>query len=159
MVVKRADYTAEAVAAARSVLLELTHLLEQYQAGIVVVGGWVPELSLTEAGSRHIGSLDVDVALDHHLLKEAGYKTIRQLLLSRGYRQDEQPYVFWEKVRRPSFCSWRAPESWTSTRRAKWSGIRPRSAPSPARWKAAVKPRRHRSLFVVQERGRSGLSS
>ncbi len=45
MVTKRTDYTAEAVAAARSVMLELTRLLGEYQEGIVIVGGW--------AGTRH----------------------------------------------------------------------------------------------------------
>jgi hypothetical protein len=41
MAIGRTDYTADAVAAARSVLLELTHLLGQYRDDIVVVGGWV----------------------------------------------------------------------------------------------------------------------
>ena len=46
MAVKRTDYTAEAVEAARRVLLELTRLLGEYQDGIVVIGGWVPGLLL-----------------------------------------------------------------------------------------------------------------
>ena len=44
MVAKRSDYTSDAVEAARSVLLELSRLLGEYQKGIVIVGGWVPEL-------------------------------------------------------------------------------------------------------------------
>jgi hypothetical protein len=64
----------------------------------VIVGGWVPELLLSGAGHRHTGSLDVDVALDHHILGETGYKTILQLLLSRGYRQGEQPFIFFRTV-------------------------------------------------------------
>jgi hypothetical protein len=39
MVTKRTDYTADAVEAARSVMLELTRLLGEYQEGIVIVGG------------------------------------------------------------------------------------------------------------------------
>ena len=74
MVVKRTDYTADAVEAARSVLLELTHLLGEYHDGIVIVGGWVPDLLFSAAGQRHIGSLDVDVALDHQMLQEADIK-------------------------------------------------------------------------------------
>ncbi len=50
MVTKRTDYTAEAVEAARSVKLELTRRLGEYQKGIVIVGGWVNEL-LREAGA------------------------------------------------------------------------------------------------------------
>ncbi len=44
MVTKRTDYTAEAVEAARSVMLELTRLLGEYRDGMVIIGGWVPEL-------------------------------------------------------------------------------------------------------------------
>jgi len=100
MVARRTDYTAEAVEAARSVLLELTRLLGEYQDGIVIVGGWVPQLLLSQASRRHIGSLDVDVALDHRTLREVGYKTIMQLLLGRGYCQGEQPYIFFRTVQR-----------------------------------------------------------
>jgi len=98
MVTTRTDYTAEAVEAARSVMLELTRILGEYQDGIVLIGGWVPELLLSSAGHPHTGSLDVDLALDHQSLGEAGYKTILQLLLARGYRQGEQPFTFFRTV-------------------------------------------------------------
>ena len=98
MVARRIDYTAEAVEAARSVLLELTRLLGEYQDGIVIVGGWVPQLLFSQVSRQHIGSLDVDVALDHRTLREVGYKTIMQLLLARGYRQGEQPFIFFRTV-------------------------------------------------------------
>jgi len=42
--VTRRDYTDEAVKAAKSVLIELTHLLGEYRDNIVLIGGWVPEL-------------------------------------------------------------------------------------------------------------------
>ena len=98
MVAKRVDYTAAAVEAARSVLLELTRLLGEYQEEMVIVGGWVPQLLLSQAPRQHIGSLDVDVALDHRTLREAGYRTIMQLLQARGYRQGEQPFIFFRTV-------------------------------------------------------------
>jgi hypothetical protein len=98
MVAKRSDYTRDAVEAARSVLLELTHLLGEYQEGLVIVGGWVPQLLLGQASRPHIGSLDIDVALDHRVLREVGYKTILQLLLARGNRQGEQPFIFYRLV-------------------------------------------------------------
>jgi hypothetical protein len=44
MVVKRTDYNAEAVEAARSVMLELSRVLGEYHNDMVIVGGWVPEL-------------------------------------------------------------------------------------------------------------------
>ncbi len=98
MAITRIDYTAEAVKAARSVMLELTHLLAEYRHGIVVVGGWVPELLLANARQPHTGSLDVDLALDHRALSEVGYKTILQLLHSRGYHQGKQPFSFYRTV-------------------------------------------------------------
>src|SRR4030065_1144654 len=98
MVIKRTDYNAEAVEAARSVMLELSRVLGEYQNDMVIVGGWVPDLLIEQAQRAHIGSLDVDVALNHRTLHEVGYKTILQLLLSHGYRQAEQPFVFFRTV-------------------------------------------------------------
>jgi len=98
MVAKRSDYTTEAVAAARSVLLELARLLGEYRDSVVIVGGWVPELLLSQAPRQHVGSIDVDIVLDHRKLKEIGYKTILKLLLSRGYQQSEQPFIFFRTV-------------------------------------------------------------
>ena len=98
MAIGRTDYTADAVAAARSVLLELTHLLGQYRDDIVVVGGWVPELLLPQSQVHHIGSTDVDLALNHRTLQEAGYRTIKELLLARGYREGSQPFIFHRTV-------------------------------------------------------------
>jgi len=98
MVTKRTDYTAEAVEAARSVMLELSRILGEYQDDMVIVGGWVPELLIEKAPRAHIGSLDVDIALNHRTLREVGYKTILQLLLSHGYRQSEQPFIFFRTV-------------------------------------------------------------
>jgi hypothetical protein len=53
------DYSADQVEAARSVMLELAHLLGEYRNDIVVVGGWVPQLILLSASLQHVGSIDV----------------------------------------------------------------------------------------------------
>lgn len=98
MVTRRSDYTIDAVEAARSVLLELFHLLGEYQKSIVVVGGWVPVLLINDAPREHVGSLDVDIALNHLSLDEIGYRTISQLLLDHGYRQSDQPFIFFRSV-------------------------------------------------------------
>lgn len=91
MAVTYIDYPAELVAAAKSVLLELTRILNEYRDDIVVIGGWVPELLI----GGHTGSLDIDLALDHVKLREAGYRTIERILLSHGYRgDDEQAYIY-----------------------------------------------------------------
>ena len=96
--VLRRDYTEEAVNAARGVLLEVARLLGEYSEDIVIVGGWVPDLILSVEGVKHIGSIDVDVALNHRRLTEVGYRSIAELLISRGYRQGKQPFIFHRDV-------------------------------------------------------------
>jgi len=93
--VKRTDYTAEAVDAAKSVLLELAHLLGEYREDIVLIGGWVPEFLLPGAQESHVGSMDIDLALNHLTLGEEGYETIGNLLRERGYVQGPQPFIFY----------------------------------------------------------------
>ncbi len=76
--------TADAITAARSVLLEVSHVLGEYRDNIVVIGGWVPELIVSK---DHLGSLDVDLALDHRKISDECYRSIQELLLARGYFQ------------------------------------------------------------------------
>jgi len=96
--VTRVDYEARAVHAARSVLLELTHLLGAYHEDIVLVGGWVPGLLLPSKESPHVGSTDVDLALDHRRIEVEGYETILKLLKFRGYEEGSQPFIFFRKL-------------------------------------------------------------
>ncbi len=98
--VTRRDYTAEAVAAAKSVLIELTHLLGEYRDNIVLIGGWVPELLISPKPRPHVGSIDIDLALNHVKIQEEGYRLIEELLTSRGYYQepDKQPFIFFRNV-------------------------------------------------------------
>lgn len=97
--VTRIDYNEQMVQAAHAVLLELVHVLGEYREGIALVGGWVPGLLLPEDANEHVGSMDVDIALDHKLLEEAGYETICEKLESRGYRRSpEQPFIFFRDV-------------------------------------------------------------
>jgi hypothetical protein len=76
----------------------MSHLLGEYQESMALVGGWVSQLLLSQAPRRHVGSVDVDIALDHRSLREAGYKTIGQLLLSRGAHQSEQTFIFRKSI-------------------------------------------------------------
>jgi len=90
MVTTRRDYAAEAVAAAKSVLMELLQILGEFRDQMVVVGGWVPGLLLPDAPEPHVGTLDIDIALDLRYLPEASYTTLLRALTSRGYRQDPE---------------------------------------------------------------------
>jgi len=80
------------------VLLELVRLLGSYRNDIVVVGGWVPELLLSQGRLQYIGSTDVDIAFNHRTIQDPGYKTIQELLLTRRYRQGRQPFIFYRHV-------------------------------------------------------------
>lgn len=93
MVTQR-DYSSEAVIAARRVLLELSRLLGSYSDHIVVVGGWVPELIISQEHDPHTGSIDVDLAVNHITIPDSGYKTMLELLTARGYRMGKQPFIF-----------------------------------------------------------------
>jgi hypothetical protein len=68
-------YDPSDVAASRSVLIETLTVLGKYRDRIAVVGGWVPELSIPEHG--HMGSLDVDLALDAAKFPPHVYETLQ----------------------------------------------------------------------------------
>ena len=100
--VSRRDYSAEAVAACKSVLVEVVHLLGEIRDHVVLVGGWVPVLLVTDAAEPHPGTLDIDVALDFRNIPELTYQSILKAFISRGYRQDaKQPFRFFRNVRTP----------------------------------------------------------
>ena len=96
----RRDYNALYVEAARRVLLEVVRVLGEYRDAIAIVGGWVPELLLADAEDPHVGSIDVDLALDPGLLEETGYATICARLEQKDYRVDPdgQPFRFFRTV-------------------------------------------------------------
>ena len=60
----RDDYRARQVEAAHRVLVDLGQVLAAFEDCLVVVGGWVPDLLLKQADEPHIGSIEVDLALD-----------------------------------------------------------------------------------------------
>ena len=90
--VSKKDYNEIMVKAAKSVLIELTHILGEYHDGIVLIGGWVPPLLF--GPGTHMGSIDVDLALDHKTITNEAYAKIGKLLNARGYCPGEHPYVF-----------------------------------------------------------------
>ena len=97
--VNREDYNERLVSAARSVMIELVHMLGEYKDDMVIVGGWVPALLLPLGSVGHVGSIDIDIAIDHRMIKEDAYKTIKALLEDRGYIEDKrQPFIFHREV-------------------------------------------------------------
>lgn len=54
---------------------------------------------IRDADEPHVGTLDVDVALNHQNIPKEAYRTMRQLLTKRGYKEGKQPFIFHRTVR------------------------------------------------------------
>ena len=90
---READYSGRQVEAAHRVLVDLGQVLASFHDAIVVVGGWVPDLLIPGAEPKHIGSIDVDLALDAAKLKDGRYAQLLKLLLdTKRYRQVTSPF-------------------------------------------------------------------
>ncbi len=77
--------------ASKSVLLEVMTALRAYREALILVGGWVPALLLEREQPRedpfvHVGSIDIDLAVDPSMVREPEYATIVELLQERGFR-------------------------------------------------------------------------
>jgi hypothetical protein len=83
MAMPDASWSDPRVVASHAVLVEVMTILGSEVDKLVVVGGWVPELLYP--GKGHVGSLDVDLALDGRRLQPAVYDSIRQKLIKAGY--------------------------------------------------------------------------
>ena len=98
MVTSRADYPTDAVAAAKSVLVELVHILGEYRDDMVIVGGWVPPLLMPDSNG-HVGSTDVDIVLNHLAEHDGVYARISESLTANKYIQDDsQPFIWYKDV-------------------------------------------------------------
>jgi hypothetical protein len=98
--VSKSQYGEREVNACKSVLIELVHLLGEIKDEMVIIGGWTPTFLLPQSEEPHIGSLDIDVALNFSKIPNDTYQTILKTFLKRGYTQDkEQPFRFFRKVK------------------------------------------------------------
>ncbi|HEX5009323.1 MAG TPA: nucleotidyl transferase AbiEii/AbiGii toxin family protein [Planctomycetota bacterium] len=88
------DYGEREIEAARRVLIDLGQVLGSFfEDGIVLVGGLVPDLLVPDADEPHIGSIDVDLALDVDRLVGGRYARVVQALLATGrYEMTEFPF-------------------------------------------------------------------
>lgn len=90
---QRSDYGARQVEAARGVLVDIGQVLASYSDCLVVVGGWTPDHLLPNAEVPHIGSIDVNLALDAARLGSGRYAEMLKLLLNtRRYRQGPKDF-------------------------------------------------------------------
>ena len=94
------DYTEALTSASRSALAELALTLKSYKESFVIVGGWVPYFLIEESGRddfQHVGSIDIDLAVNPDKIDQDAYATMIELIERRGYVQrihNEQPILF-----------------------------------------------------------------
>ena len=84
------DYDDRTTVAVRSVLVEIGQVLGSYKGKFAVIGGAVPWLLLDQSDMPHIGTLDVDLALDARALGDGEYARLIDSLRRQGYRQGER---------------------------------------------------------------------
>lgn len=90
-----ADYSPRQIEAAHRVLMDVGQVLASFVDCLVVVGGWIPDLLLTEVDEPHIGSIDVDLALDAAKLNEGRYAELLKLLLdTKRYKKGTKDFQF-----------------------------------------------------------------
>lgn len=85
----KSQYSSVETNAYFSIIVELMTYLKKYSHNIVLVGGWVPYFlygDLKAKEQKHVGSLDVDLALNFLLISEQNYQTIADILEERGYK-------------------------------------------------------------------------
>ena len=87
----RQSYGPGVTSASKAVLLEVITTLRAYQDALVLVGGWAPYWLLAQHrrpddAFAHVGSIDIDLAIDPKTVREPQYATILELLTARGYR-------------------------------------------------------------------------
>lgn len=99
------DYPEEIITISKSAMLELWRSLHRYNNGMTLIGGWVPYFLLEKFGGKsyehdHVGSIDIDIALNEKIISEEEYANIEQLVEQLGYKHkldknDSQiPFVF-----------------------------------------------------------------
>ena len=78
------EYDSRQTEAAHRVLVDVGQVLAAFEDCVVLIGGWVPDLLLPNAEEPHVGSIDVDLALDAEKLKEGRYAELLGQLLNTG---------------------------------------------------------------------------
>jgi hypothetical protein len=87
------EYDSRQTKAAHRVLVDVAQVLAAFEDCLVLVGGWVPDLLLPDAEEQHVGSIDVDLALDAEKLKAGRYAELLGQLFNTGrYRPGTEAF-------------------------------------------------------------------
>jgi len=97
--VTKFNYEKKEVDICLSVIVEIMTILGEYRDSIVLVGGWVPYFLIEDKKEAHIGSIDIDLALDFNVISDSAYRTILELLEKRGYEKGSQPFIFTRSIK------------------------------------------------------------
>ncbi len=90
------DYSEGQKEAAHRILVELVNIFKEYEDNIRIVDGWVSDLMFP--GEGHIGSVDVDVLINHLTLHDEGYQNMARILQGSGYREHPDKYFSFVKT-------------------------------------------------------------
>ena len=90
------DYSEGQKRAAHRVLVELVNIFQEYEDEIRVIGGWVPDLMFPQEG--HVGSVDVDIMINHLTLQDEGYQNMSRILHKNGYKEHPEKYFSFVKT-------------------------------------------------------------
>jgi len=93
------DYSPRQVEAAERVIVDVMQVLASFKDCIVLVGGWVPVLTIENPAVPHSKSTDVDLALDVDKLADGRYAEMLDLLFNtRRYEHGERDFQLVTKV-------------------------------------------------------------
>jgi predicted nucleotidyltransferase len=96
---QREDYSDRQIEAAHRVLVDLGQVLAAFADCLVVVGGWIPDLLMPQADEPHVGSIDVDLALDAEKLATGRYaELLKSLIATKRYQQAHEPFKLYAEV-------------------------------------------------------------
>jgi len=100
--VTKYDYNPEEVEVCYSALIELMTVLGEYHSDIVLIGGWVPYFLCREHQKEHVGSLDVDLAINFSRIGTDEYQTILEAIKSRDWREGKEPFIYEKTFKLPN---------------------------------------------------------
>lgn len=89
-----ADYDPRTAGAVRQTLVEIGQILGAYQGKFAVVGGAVPWLLLHPEDMAHVGTFDIDLALDPEALADTEYADLIAALQAHGYVRGPEDRAF-----------------------------------------------------------------
>ncbi len=84
------EHPDEIVTLSKSAMLELWRSLHRYNDAMTLIGGWVPYFLLEKFGGKsyehnHVGSIDIDIALNESIISKKEYANIEQIVENLGY--------------------------------------------------------------------------